>query len=86
MTWDIALGIFALCAFVLSIIGLTSKLSTAIATLNTTVQNLNKTIDGLKENNKEAHKEMYQRLNKHDKTLVDHERRIQNLEGDEKQT
>jgi Sec-independent protein translocase protein TatA len=73
MTWEIVAGIITLFGFILTVIGYSGKLSKALASLETTLKALKETLEDLKENNKESHKEFYDRL-------TDHESRIKRLE------
>ena len=76
MTWEIALGIFALSAFVLSIVAMVSKVTSAVSRLTESVDNLNKTIDEMRQRSRETHTELYRIVN-------DHETRITILEKGE---
>lgn len=69
MTWEIALGIFALAGFVISIVTIASKQAGLLAKLETTLTALNETLEELKENNRESHKDIYSKLSNHEKRV-----------------
>ena len=73
MTWEIVVGIIALCGFVASVASWVSKLSKTLASLQITLDALNKTLDEFKESNRESHRKFYDQLGQH-------EIRIQRLE------
>lgn len=69
MTWEIALGIFALAAFVISIVTIAVKWAGVISRLEATLTALNETLEELKENNRASHKDIYDKLGDHDKRI-----------------
>lgn len=73
MTWEIALGIFALAAFVISVGAIIAKASHMFATLNASINMLTETLKEFKKDSKADRKEL------HDK-VEDHETRIKTLE------
>ncbi len=73
MTWEIFLGIIALVGFIGSVGLWIWKLSKILTVLETTVGILNETIKDFKASSKNTHKEMYDKLD-------DHEKRIHYLE------
>ena len=73
MTWEIVAGIIALIGVFGTVAGWSGKLSKTLASLEATLQALRKTLDELKENNKQSHKDIYNRLD-------DQESRISRLE------
>lgn len=80
MTWEIALGIFALAGFVISICTGVSKLSKTLGVLENTISILTRTITELKQNSHTTHEKLFDRLNKDEKTIENHEIRIKDLE------
>ena len=77
MTWEIALGIFALVAFVLSV---SVPVATVNGKLNKSITKLTCSVDALNDQIKKSDK----RLDAHSERLDDHEKRIIGLEYDEK--
>lgn len=69
MTWEIALGIFALVAFVISIVTIAGKWAGVISRLEATLNALNETLEELKENNRASHKDIYDKIADHDKRI-----------------
>ena len=69
MTWEIALGIFALAGFVISIVTIASKQAGLLSKLEATLTALNETLEELKENNRQSHKDIYNKLGDHDKRI-----------------
>ena len=85
MTWEIALGIFALAAFVISIVTMTSKMTAAVSKLTESVKNLNQIIEEMRKRSHETHTELYHKIDELRDGHNDHETRIQILEkGDKK--
>ena len=69
MTWEIALGIFALVGFVISIVTVAGKQAGLLAKLEATLNALNETLEELKENNRASHKDIYNKIGEHDKRI-----------------
>ena len=69
MTWEIVLGIIALCGFVCSVAAYASKLSRVLATLDTTIKLLDITIKEFKKSSHETHKELYSKLEKSEQKI-----------------
>lgn len=84
MTWEIAIGIFALTAFVISIVTMTSRMTAAVSKLTESVKNLNQIIEEMRKSSHETHKELYDKLNRHGIELENHEGRITRLEHERK--
>lgn len=80
MTWEIALGVIALIGFVSSIAAGASKLAKTMGVLENTIKVLHETISEFKHDSNSTHEKIFDRLTEDEKTLVDHEGRIQNLE------
>ena len=70
MTWEIVLGIIALCGFVGTIGAYAAKQGSILSKLETTLKALNATLEELKTNNKETHKDIYEKLSIHDKKIA----------------
>lgn len=77
MTWEIAVGIFALVGFVISIATITGKQAGVLARLETTLKALNNTLEELKKSNKESHKDIYDKIADHEKRVGDMETKMQ---------
>ncbi len=80
MTWEIVLGIIALVGFIGSIAAWISKLSKTLGVLENTIKTLTKVLDDMRSNSHDTHKELYKKQGEHEKVLVNHEVRIQDLE------
>lgn len=80
MTWEIALGIFALVSFVAVVLGWSSKLTGTLSKLNTSVDMLNKTVEKFQNSSDKIHDEIFEKIGKHDILLVEHSEKIKNLE------
>jgi len=76
MTWEIALGIFALISFIGMVVGWTNKIYGTLSKLNASVDNLNETVKEFKENQNT----LIEHVNDHDITLIKHEEQIKNLQ------
>jgi hypothetical protein len=76
MTWEIALGIFALAGFVISIVTIAGKQAGIMAKLEATLKALNETLEELKENNRASHKDIYNKLSDHESRLGEVETKI----------
>lgn len=66
MSWEIVAGIIVLFGFVFTVAGYSGKLSKTLASLETTLKALKETLEDLKENNRQSHKEFYERLDDHE--------------------
>lgn len=80
MTWEIALGIFAIVSFAAVVIGWSSKISGTLSKLNESVDNLNKTVEKFQNSSDKIHGELFDRVNESEKAIAQHEIRITNLE------
>lgn len=80
MTWEIALGVIALIGFVITCATAASKMSKAMGTFETAVADLKETLKEFKSGAHETHKELFGKINDHEKRIGDHEKRISFLE------
>lgn len=83
--------IFQIIAAVLGIVGCVItlatclvKLTSSIASLETVVELLKETVDKFQNGAKSTHKEIFDELDEHGKTLVNHEARLQIIERKDK--
>lgn len=90
--WGVFLVIVALIGFVVSVSTPIIKLNTKITTLIVTLENLGQSFNEVKSEMKEQkidaveeHEKLWNHERKQDKTLAEHEFRIKNLEGGNKQ-
>ena len=56
------------------------RLNSSITKLNTTMEHITKEVDGLKTDNHDSHKRLWDKNEEQDKALNDHETRITTLE------
>lgn len=80
MTWEIALGLFALASFVIGIGTIVAKQSSNNATLTVLVETLRQALDKFETKSTETHKELSDKTQKNSETLIEHEGRIHSLE------
>ena len=85
MTWEIALGIFALAGFVISICAFVGKLSNTLGVLENTIGTLTRTIAELKQNSHSTHEKLFDLISQDEKIIANHEVRIADLEKERKQ-
>ena len=76
MTWEIALGIFALVGFVISLITIAAKIISTLTKLETTIQNLQKTVDEFKASNEKSNSRIWDTLDEHGEKLAEHDKEI----------
>lgn len=69
MTWEIALGLFALAAFVISVGGIVAKASQMFATLNATINMLSNTLKEFKNDSKTDRKDLHDKVDDHEKRI-----------------
>ena len=69
MTWEIALGLFALAAFVISVGGIVAKASQMFATLNATINMLSNTLKEFKNDSKTDRKDLRDKVDDHEKRI-----------------
>lgn len=69
MTWEIALGLFALAAFVISVGGIVAKASQMFATLNATINMLSNTLKEFKDDSKTDRKNLHDKVDDHDRRI-----------------
>ena len=81
MTWEIALGIFALAGFVISIVTITGRLSGVLAEIKTTLSTLNETLTETKESNSASHKDIYEKIGDHETRIAEIETKINIFHG-----
>lgn len=78
MTWEIALGIFALAAFVISIGAIIAKASQTFATLNAAINMLTETLKEFKKDSKADRQELHDVVNDHETRIVILETKVDN--------
>ncbi len=66
MTWEIVVGIIALVGLVGTFVGAAVKVGKTMAMLDTTIKDLKETLMDFRANNKESHKEFYEKLDNHE--------------------
>jgi uncharacterized coiled-coil protein SlyX len=71
MTWEIAVGIFALVGFVTSIGAFIFKLSGMLTKLQATLDALNSVLDELKKSNNDDHKYFREKLEELERRLIE---------------
>lgn len=88
MTWEIALGLFAIVGFVATIIGWSTQISGTLSKLNTSVDALNHTVEKFEKSSDKIHENLSGRISEHDAILAEHkveltkcDERIKNLEN-----
>ena len=72
--------VLSIIGLIITIIGSVWKLSTAIAECTTAVKNLTERIDRMDTDNEKDHNEMWEKIERHDDAISDHETRLQLLE------
>ena len=81
MTWEIALGIFTLVGFLITIATLVAKLVAAMTKLTITVSELSQKFGEAEEQKRESHKRIWEHESEQDKWLRNHEDRLHDLDG-----
>lgn len=71
--WDIFLVVVAIVGFLATVIPFFSKLNNTLGELNATVKQLRESLNKIDSNNRDTHKEIFEKLD-------DHEKRISHLE------
>lgn len=71
--WDVFLTIAAIVSFLAAVIPFFSKLNNTLGELNATVKQLRESLNKIDSNNRDTHKEIFEKLD-------DHEKRISHLE------
>lgn len=71
MPWEDIKGWIAVIGFIGTLIAYASKQSIVLTKLETTLKALNNTLEELKENNRESHKDIYKKLETHDKEITE---------------
>lgn len=84
MTWEIALGIFAIVSFVAIVIGWTSKITGTLSKLNESVDNLNRTVERFQTSADKTHNQLFDRINELERTSERHDEKIKNLQNEVK--
>lgn len=70
MTWEIALGLFALVAFLISVGSIIAKASQMFATLNASINSLTNTLKEFKKDSKSDRQDLHDRVNDHETRIV----------------
>lgn len=76
MTWEIALGIFALAGFVISIVSIAAKTIRILTQLETTIKNLQYTVDDFKNTYEKNKSRIWDTLDEHGEKLAEHDKEI----------
>lgn len=81
MTWEIAVGLFALVTFVVTVVKTVIPLTNAITRLTDKLDNLETKVDEFEDDSVKAHDELWAHNDKQDKTLLEHAMRLHDLDG-----
>ena len=84
MAWQIIAGVVGIIGCAVTIGTCLVKFTSALTSLETVVNLLKETVDKFKDGAKETHKEIFDELDEHGKTLVNHEARLQIIERKDK--
>lgn len=80
MAWQIIGGVVAVIGCVVTLATCIVKFTSALSSLETVVGLLKETVDKFKDGSKETHEKIFDELDDHGKTLVNHEARLQIIE------
>ena len=72
--------LIALLGLLTAVVTPVARLNSSITKLNTTMEHITKEVDGLKTDNHDSHKRLWDKNEEQDKALNDHETRITTLE------
>lgn len=81
MTWEIAVGLFALVTFVVTIVKTVVPLTNAITRLTDKFEGLDEKVEEIETSKSAEHKELWDYNHKQDKTLLEHAMRLHDLDG-----
>ena len=84
MAWQIIAGIVGIIGCAVTLGTCLVKFTSALTSLDTVVRLLKETVEKFQEGAKETHKEIFDELDEHGKTLVNHEARLQIIERKDK--
>lgn len=80
MTWEIALGIIALCGFCITTGTLAARLASALARLEASVRELSENIAAQRKSNDREHEQLRAVLGEHGRQLTQQDLRLHDLE------
>lgn len=80
MEWQVVGVLIALLGLLTAVVTPVARLNSSITKLNTTMEHITKEVDGLKTDNHDSHKRLWDKNEEQDKALNDHETRITTLE------
>ncbi len=80
MEWQVVGVLIALLGLLTAVVTPVVRLNSSITKLNTTMEHITKEVDGLKTDNHDSHKRLWDKNEEQDKALNDHETRITTLE------
>ena len=84
MAWQIIAGVVGIIGCCVTLATCLVKFTSALASLETVVELLKETVDKFQAGAKVTHKEIFDELGEHGKTLVNHEARLQIIERKDK--
>ena len=70
MTWEIAIGIFALVSFVGVFVGAAWKLSSTVSKLSTIIATLQKSLEDIRNDSRASHRNIYEKLDNHENRIT----------------
>ena len=82
MSWEILAGLITIVGSLIGLGTVLAKLIGVLTRLDDTVKQLRSDLDRQREDNKESHKRLFERIDDHETRINDHERRISDLEHD----
>ena len=80
MEWQVVGVLITLLGLLTAVVTPVVRLNSSITKLNTTMEHITKEVDGLKTDNHDSHKRLWDKNEEQDKALNDHETRITTLE------
>lgn len=81
MTWEIFLGIVALCGFIATVVKTVVPLTNAVTLLTERIESLSEQVNALDEKKTAAHGKLWAHNEVQDDMLKNHEQRLHDLDG-----
>jgi uncharacterized membrane protein (DUF106 family) len=79
ISWQVVLALVVILGLIVTVVKPILKLNTTLTTLDLTIKSLQEQLKSFRGNNDKDHDEIFERLDEHEDTLIEHDKAITEL-------
>lgn len=79
LNWQVVLALVVILGLIVTVVKPILKLNTTLTTLDLTIKSLQEQLKSFRGNNDKDHDEIFERLDEHEDTLIEHDKAITEL-------